>query len=111
MVILHGLKACDTCRKALKTLQVQGIEASSRDLRDVPVTGAEVSDWYACFGGKLLNTRSTTWRGLDEASRASDPVDLMTRHPALIKRPVVATPDALYLGWTPKTRAAVGLPD
>ncbi|CTQ48730.1 arsenate reductase family protein [Jannaschia donghaensis] len=107
MIVLHGLKACDTCRKALKALAASGADVRLRDLRSDPVTADEVAAWSAHFGSSLLNTRSTTWRGLDEDTRRQDPVVLMTAHPALIKRPVIQTPAGLHLGWTPETRAAL----
>lgn len=110
MITLHGLKTCDTCRKALKALLAADFEAQLRDLREQPVSTEEIRLWHAQFGGKLLNTRSTTWRGLTEAERAGDPVAVMAAHPALIKRPVVDTAEGLHLGWTPQTRAALGLP-
>lgn len=109
MIVLNGLKACDTCRKALKALHVSGKEAELRDLRDVPPTVAEVVRWRDSLGAGVLNTRSTTWRSLSEDARAGDPVALMVAHPALIKRPIVQAAGALYLGWTPATRAALGL--
>lgn len=110
MIVLHGLKACDTCRKALKTLLAAGRDAGLRDLRDDPVTTDEVSQWRGILGDAVLNTRSTTWRGLSDADRAGDPVGLMTAHPALIKRPVIEAEDGkLYLGWTPEVRAALRL--
>jgi arsenate reductase len=40
----------------------------------------------------LINTRSTTWRGLDEAQRGraeTDPAALLVENPTLIKRPVI----------------------
>lgn len=109
MIVLHGLKACDNCRKALKTLTENGVDARLRDVRGQPVTTAEVAAWHARFGGTLLNTRSTTWRALSEAKRAGDPIALMVTHPTLIKRPVVETPQDLHLGWTATTREALGL--
>ncbi|WGH77832.1 arsenate reductase family protein [Jannaschia ovalis] len=108
-LILHGLKACDTCRKALKSLRDAGHDVAFRDLRDDPPDRAQVSRWHEVLGAGLLNTRSTTWRGLSEAERAGDPVALMVAHPALIKRPVISDGDALHLGWTPQTRDALGL--
>lgn len=111
MIVLHGLKACDTCRKALKLLSLQGHDVRLRDLRDDPVTRAEVADWHDALGDTMLNTRSMTWRGLPEEVRAGDFVTLMVAHPALIKRPVVDTDTTLHLGWTQATRAALGLTD
>ena len=73
MIVLHGLKACDTCRKALKALTAKGIDVRLRDLRDRSRHGSRrCRAWHAQFGGALLNTRSTTWRGLTDAERAGD---------------------------------------
>nr|WP_092645813.1 ArsC/Spx/MgsR family protein [Jannaschia faecimaris] len=110
-MVVTGLKTCDNCKKAVKALAAQGVSVRLRDLRDEPVTAGEINSWYAQFGGSLLNTRSTTWRNLSEAERADDPLALMATHPALIKRPVVETPNDRYLGWTTATRGALGLSD
>jgi arsenate reductase len=112
MIVINGLKNCDTCRKALKDVAAKGGEARLRDVRAQPVSAQEVGAWHAQFGDALLNTRSTTWRGLSEEERAGDPVALMMEHPALIKRPVIEAPaGSLLLGWTPATKAALGLID
>ncbi|MCK0167489.1 arsenate reductase [Jannaschia sp. S6380] len=98
IVTLHGLKACDTCRKALREVRASGRTAVLRDFRAEPPSRDEVGRWHAELGDALLNRRSTTWRGLTEAERAADPIDLMVRHPTLIKRPVVQTDDGPSIG-------------
>ena len=60
------------------------------------------------FGEALLNTRSTTWRGLAEQERAAPPLDLIKAHPALMKRPLIVSGDKMYLGWTKDVQAALG---
>ncbi|MBQ4807159.1 arsenate reductase [Phaeobacter sp. HS012] len=102
---LFGLKACDTCRKALKQLP----EAELVDVRAEGVPEAILTAALAQFGDRLVNTRSTTWRGLSEAERAGEPLDLLKAHPALMKRPLIKTGDDLYLGWDAKTKAALGV--
>lgn len=109
MIIVHGLKTCDTCRRALKALRADGLDAILRDFRDTPPDTAEIADWRARLGPALLNTRSTTWRRLDAQARGGDPVALMVAHPALVKRPVVTRGDEVGLGWTEATRGALGL--
>jgi arsenate reductase len=109
MIVVNGLKACDTCRKVLKALAAAGLDAELRDLRAVPPTRDEVEGWHGRFGAALLNTRSTTWRALPEAERGGDPVALVLAHPTLIKRPVIETADGPLLGWTADTRARLGL--
>lgn len=100
-----GLKTCDTCRTARKALP----EAVFRDIRDSPLAPDEIAGLLARFGTALVNRSSTTWRALSEAERAVDPATLLARHPALMKRPVIRHGDSLLLGWTPATRAALGL--
>ena len=108
-VRVNGLKNCDTCRKALRELRDAGWDVDFRDLRENPPTAGELGKWWKDLGGALLNTRSTTWRALDESARQSDPQVLMSEHPTLIKRPVLETADQLLLGWTPQTRTALGI--
>jgi len=104
-MILYGLKTCDTCRKALKSLP----DAAFVDVRAEAVPEAVLRAAYAQFGAKLLNTRSTTWRGLSESERAGDPLELLTAHPALMKRPLIDAGGTLSLGWGPEVRAGLGV--
>jgi len=102
---LYGLKTCDTCRKALKSLP----DAEFVDVRTDGVSADVLSRAYAELGEALLNTRSTTWRGLDEAERQRAPLDLLAEHPALMKRPLIEKDGSYLLGWTAETRAALGV--
>ncbi len=103
---LYGLKSCDTCRKALKALP----GAVLVDVRANGVPQAVLEAAQARFGAALVNTRSTTWRGLSEAERAEPALDLLAAHPALMKRPLIVTEAGdMHLGWTPEVRAALGV--
>lgn len=104
-MLIYGLKNCDTCRKALKALP----NARLVDVRDDGIGKEVLARAWAEFGAALLNTRSTTWRGLDEAERARDPLDLIAGHPALMKRPLIEAGGEFYLGWTPDTRRTLGV--
>ena len=102
-MVLYGLKSCDTCRKVLKLLS----EVEYRDVRADGVPASVLNSAYAAFGAALLNTRSTTWRGLDEAERAKDPLSLLAAHPTLMKRPLIDRNGELFLGWTKDVQAAL----
>ena len=95
---LYGLKTCDTCRKALKSLE----NAEFIDVRDPGVPPAVLQAALARFGVKVINTRSTTWR-------ATDPLALLQAHPALMKRPLIVDGDTMYLGWTRDVQVALGV--
>jgi arsenate reductase len=101
---LFGLKNCDTCRKALKSLP----DARFIDVRSDGVPEELLVSALDQFGDALLNTRSTTWRGLDQNERAAPPLDLLKKHPTLMKRPLIESQDGqLFLGWTAEVRSAL----
>lgn len=109
---LYGLKNCDTCTKARKALQAAGREVVFVDIRADADLAAKVPAWVAAVGGEaLVNKRSTTWRGLDDAARASAAGDgaaaLLTAHPTLIKRPVIEVGDKVHVGWGPNVQEAM----
>ncbi|APZ54738.1 ArsC/Spx/MgsR family protein [Salipiger abyssi] len=100
---LYGLKNCDTCRKALKALP----QAELVDVRADGISPDLLARAYETFGEKLVNTRSTTWRGLSEAERATPPLELLQQYPALMKRPLIEDGGRLYLGWDKTVQAAL----
>ncbi|PTQ72677.1 arsenate reductase family protein [Celeribacter persicus] len=102
MTLIYGIKTCDTCRKAVKAL---GVELT--DIRETPLTRAQLERFHAAFGEVLVNTRSTTWRGLSEEERARDSLDLLMDHPTLMKRPVIEHDGVLYLGWGKDVQAVL----
>ena len=102
-----GLKACDTCRKALKTLEAAGMSPEVIDVRADGVTAADRAAILAAFGDGALNTRSTTWRGLSESERARPAADLLADHPTLMKRPVIEKDGQWYQGWTKDVQTAL----
>ena len=91
---IYGLKNCDTCRKAAKALDAELI-----DVRATSLALEQLERFYEAFGQALVNTRSTTWRNLDEAERAKDAMELLQAYPTLMKRPVIERGDELLLGW------------
>ena len=70
-MIIYGLKNCDTCRKAMKALP----QAELCDVRVDGVPKGVLNTALHQFGDALVNTRSTTWRGLDGQERAQLAVD------------------------------------
>lgn len=102
-MILYGLKTCDTCRKALKSLP----DAQFVDVRADGVPQDLLKSAHAQFGAALLNIRSTTWRGLDDTERQRNPLELLADHPTLMKRPLIESQGRLYLGWGKDVQAAL----
>ncbi|MEM7074790.1 MAG: ArsC/Spx/MgsR family protein [Pseudomonadota bacterium] len=106
---LYGLKSCDTCRKALAALRAAGREVTFVDVRAEGVPEAVLLRARNTFGATLLNTRSTTWRGLSDAERSRDALALLADHPTLMKRPLIDADGGLHLGWSKETQGALGL--
>lgn len=109
---MWGLKTCDTCRKALKWLDAEGIAHVSRDVRADGVPAGELDRWIAAVGWEaLVNKASTTWRGLPDAAKAglddARAKALLADHPTLIKRPVFLIGDTVIVGFRDAQKAAV----
>ena len=112
MVVLYGLKNCDTCRKARKWAEAEGLELSFKDLRADGLPEEALDRWIAQQGWEtLLNRRGTTWRTLTEEDKQDVDTEkarrLMLEHPALIKRPVFDSGDAVMVGFTDTVKSAL----
>jgi len=101
---IHGIKNCDTMKKARAWLKAAGIAHDFHDYKTTGITPALLQAWVRQAGWEaLLNRAGTTFRklpddqkqGLDEA-RA---VALMLAAPSMIKRPVLTHGDKLIIGF------------
>ena len=106
MVVMYGIKNCDTIKKARRWLDNAGVEYRFHDYRADGLTPALLQNFIDELGYEaLLNTRGTTWRKLDEATRngitdASAAAALMLTMPAIIKRPLLCAPgNPMLLGY------------
>jgi arsenate reductase len=95
MTTLYGITNCDTVKRARAWLDAHGVAYRFHDFMKDGVPEAELERWLRAPGWEaLVNRRGTTWRGLDEATRAAV-VDaasaraVLLANPSLIKRPVV----------------------
>lgn len=99
---IFGIKNCDTMKKARAWLDTNGIAYEFHDYRQDGVDAALLTEFIRHIDlSQLLNKRGTTWRQLDKAEQdaATDTIAairLMTEKPALIKRPVLVSPDGRY---------------
>ena len=98
-VTVFGIPNCDTVKKARTWLTAHGVDFVFHDFKKLGVPADLLPGWLAAVGWeKLLNRKGTTWRQLDDATRAAV-VDaatasaLMLAHPSVIKRPVVVWAD------------------
>jgi len=101
----YGLKTCDTCRKALKSLAAAGHSPKVIYVRKGGVSPEDLTEIISHFGDAAINRASTTWRGLSDAEKASDPAALLAAHPTLMKRPVIVNGDVWTIGWKADVQA------
>jgi arsenate reductase len=114
MIKVYGLKNCDTCRKAVKELAAANIDHQFADFRKDGLQAESLKNWVLAVGWEtLLNTRGTTWRGLNDADKTgvdqAKATALMLEHPALIKRPVFEVGNDVVIGYKDEQKKALGL--
>ena len=105
MPTLLGLTSCDTCKMARMALEAAGAQVTFRDIRSDPLSREELANYMDLLGDALVNTRSTTWRGLSEEERQSPALDLLQAHPTLMKRPLIEGAEGVTLGWSKDVQA------
>ena len=94
-ITVYGITNCDTVKKARAWLAGEGIDYTFHDFRKQGVPEAELDGWLREAGWeKLVNRQGTTWRKLDDATKAAvtdapSARRLMLAQPSVIKRPVV----------------------
>ena len=100
-VTVFGIPNCDTVKKARTWLTSQGLDYLFHDFKKQGVPADLLPGWIDAVGWeKLLNRKGTTWRKLDDATRAAV-VDaatastVMLANPSVVKRPVVVWGDGV----------------
>ena len=94
-ITLYGIPNCDSVKKARAWLAAQGTAHQFFDFKKQGVPEQRLTTWVEALGwAPLINTRGTTWRKLDDATRAGvadapAAIALMLAHPSVIKRPVI----------------------
>ncbi len=109
MITLYGIKNCDTMQKAFKWLDAKKINYEFHNYKELGINKATLELWLKHFPtDKLVNTKSTTYRALTDAEKASitnksKAIALMMKNTSLIKRPVWDLgDDKFFLGWDEK---------
>lgn len=119
MITVYGIPNCDTVKRARAWLAGQGAAHVFHDFRKQGVPAPRAAAWLAAVGaGVLVNRQGTTWRGLDEATRAAlegagaaAVLAALAAHPSVIRRPVVEWADGSVTvgfdatGWAKRLQA------
>ena len=104
--ILYGIPNCDTVKKARTWLDANGIDYRFHDFKKAGLSRDIVEGWLGqADWSVLVNRKGTTWRALDEVTKA-EVVDapaaakVMLASPSVIKRPVLVLADATHVGFS-----------
>ena len=113
-VTLHGIRNCDTMRKAWTWLDTHGVAYSFHDYKKLGIDEATLRRWAGVVGWEvLLNRAGTTFRALPDSDKAGLDEDkaiaLMLANPSMIKRPVLESGNTLLVGFKPDTYLGAGL--
>ena len=106
-VTLHGIKACDTMKKARAWLDEHGVAYAFHDYKAVGIDAATLQRWAGEVGWEvLLNKAGTTFRALPDADKQgideAKAIRLMVANPSMIKRPVLDVDGRLLVGFRPE---------
>lgn len=109
VITVYGLKNCDTCRMALSWLKSKDMDVHLHDVRVDGLPRPFIKTLIDTFGVEtVVNRRSTTWRQLPDGDKQKLTIkrasDLLSAHPALMKRPVFDLGDQLIIGFSADTR-------
>ena len=108
MIILYGIKNCDSVKKARLWLDKNEVVYQFHDFRGDGLSMEQVQDFIAKASWEvLLNKRSTSWRQLDDEQKtdlnAEKVAALLLDKPTLIKRPVLQADEQFFIGFNAET--------
>ena len=104
MITLYGIKNCDTVKKSRDWLAKNNIEYRFHDFRADGLNQTQVENWINEIGLEaLVNKRSTTWKALDESTKANfdekNAAAVIIENPTLIKRPLLDIGNQKFVGF------------
>jgi Spx/MgsR family transcriptional regulator len=109
---IHGIRNCDTMKKAFAWLDAHGIAYDFHDYKKAGVSELQLSRWCDAAGWEsVLNRAGTTFRKLPDGDRQDltrdKAIALMAANPSMIKRPILEFGDTIEIGFRPERYAAL----
>ena len=113
-ITMYGLPNCDTCRKAMKSLQARGYEPRLVSVREAPPSAEELAAMIEASGlpiGRWFNVNGDVYKstGLKDKlphMTREEQIRLMASDGMLIKRPVVYDGSRATVGYKEDAYAA-----
>src|SRR3954465_11376801 len=105
-MIVYGIKNCNTVKTALDWLKKHDVDFEFHDYKSKGISEAKLKDWIKQVGWEsLVNKKGTTFKQLDDASKAkikdaTSAIKLMIEKTSVIKRPLIEVKEkVLVLGF------------
>ncbi len=105
-IVVYGIKNCNSMKKAFDKLSALGVAYEFFDYKKQVLSHDEFANFVAIFGDKVINKQGTTYRKLDDDTKAvlsSGDVDAMYKivkdNQSMIKRPIVLGGSAPVIGY------------
>ena len=105
--VIHGIKNCDTMKKARAWLDAKGVAYDFHDYKASGVEKSKLEAWAKEVGWEtLLNRAGTTFRALPDKDKEGltekKAIALMLAQPSMIKRPVLEMGGKIIVGFKPE---------
>jgi arsenate reductase len=104
MIKIYGIKNCDTIKKTLKWFEANNLEYQFIDYKKTPPDASLAKAFIDALGWEtVINKRGTTWRKLDDKTKAAvtedSAVSLIIKQPSMIKRPIIEQNGQFLIGY------------
>jgi Spx/MgsR family transcriptional regulator len=111
MIKIYQYEKCDSCRKAIKLLDQNGVKYEKISISETPPTKKELEQMLEYVDGdirKLFNTSGQVYRemGLSDKIRSMTHADcfkILTSNGMLVKRPFILTSKSGMVGYNEET--------
>jgi arsenate reductase (glutaredoxin) len=109
-ITIHGIKNCDTMKKARTWLDEHDVAYAFHDYKAEGIDKPSLERWSKEVGWEiLLNRAGTTFRALPDKDKEGlnekKAIALMLAQPSMIKRPVLDVGGKLIVGFKPDVYA------
>lgn len=106
MLTIYGIKNCNTMKKAFDFLNDKGVAYEFFDYKKSTLSQADFEKFVATFGDKVINHQGTTYRKLDDETKAilatgdvSAMYEIVKMNQSVLKRPIIIGDNVALIGF------------
>lgn len=107
---VYYLKTCDTCKRILKSLDLEGFEF--QEIKNQPITQSQLEEMYALSGSyeSLFSRRAKKYAAMGLKDQTLGEIDfkqLILSDYTFLKRPVIISGESIFIGSDKKNLSHV----